>query len=180
MSAVGRSGVFDARIIAEAGNTRLLQRDRAHLVGSMDELVQEAGRAGRDGEQADSLVLWCPRDLVLADVAVRTYCEKHTCKRAQILASYEDVDAGAPSGACCDVCSQGAEVSASGPGTEEDADEDDDALYPPAPDAAELERILRVADRLKQFNATIPLTPTAPVEMLTGLTYYPGYLCYCC
>ncbi|MGH7646265.1 MAG: RecQ family ATP-dependent DNA helicase [Gemmatimonadales bacterium] len=48
---------------------------------------QEAGRAGRDGQQADCVVLWCRDDLAWGDLspAARRYVETRRCRRRMLL-----------------------------------------------------------------------------------------------
>ena len=87
---------------------------------SLDNYLQECGRAGRSGDQAYSTIYWCPRDAPmykdLSDqykqeiTLVRQYLENtETCRRVQLLKYFigeESKDPTVPThvGICCDVC----------------------------------------------------------------------------
>ena len=86
---------------------------------SMEDYMQEGGRAGRSGEQALSVVYWKPADAPLKKelktnrdkeiAAVRHYLENtSTCRRVQLLSYFEHTFAAEPMHVdktlCCDVC----------------------------------------------------------------------------
>ncbi len=90
---------------------------------SLEALLQEMGRGGRDGGAAASRVYWTPRRRVrLSDRAggegageavplspsLVAYCETRTCRRAALLAHFGERGAAAGGHAnCCDVCASG-------------------------------------------------------------------------
>lgn len=87
---------------------------------TLDDYLQESGRAGRSGDQAKSIIFWKPADAPLhkdlsiasnvAIAAVRHYLENTTeCRRIQLLRHFELNNTTATCNAltCCDVCAQG-------------------------------------------------------------------------
>jgi ATP-dependent DNA helicase RecQ len=54
---------------------------------TLEAYYQEAGRAGRDGNASECLILWRPRDLAFGDIApaMKRYVESRTNHRAMIL-----------------------------------------------------------------------------------------------
>ncbi len=57
---------------------------------TLESYYQEAGRAGRDGQQAECTVLWRPLDLVFGDVGaeMRRYLLARRCRRRMLLAYF--------------------------------------------------------------------------------------------
>jgi ATP-dependent DNA helicase RecQ len=70
---------------------------------TLEAYYQEAGRAGRDGQPAECLVLWRPGDLTWGDItpAMRRYVETRRCRRRMLL-EYFGQQLARCSG--CDVC----------------------------------------------------------------------------
>ena len=86
---------------------------------SLDDYLQESGRAGRTGEQATSTIYWCASDApkykeaknqhMEEILAVRLYLENVTeCRRHQLLKyfdqSQEHANKDTLNELCCDVC----------------------------------------------------------------------------
>lgn len=73
---------------------------------TISELVQESGRAGRDGTEARSVLLWSPTELAHCDADVREYCQSSDCKRKIMRAAFSEITdaADATPTECCDVC----------------------------------------------------------------------------
>jgi len=82
----------DVRVVVHWGPARTLEA-----------YYQEAGRAGRDGQGADCVVLWRPDDLAWGDLipAARRYVETRRCRRRMLLEYF-----GERAERCggCDVC----------------------------------------------------------------------------
>lgn len=75
---------------------------------NLDTLIQQFGRAGRQGQQAQHMLLFCGQDLPHVDVDVVTYLKNDgQCRRALLTELYE---AEEPEEVlahwCCDVCRQ--------------------------------------------------------------------------
>lgn len=86
---------------------------------SLDDYLQESGRAGRTGEQATSTIYWCSSDApkykeaknqrMEETLAVRSYLENTAeCRRRQLLQYFDQTQEHAtretPNPLCCDVC----------------------------------------------------------------------------
>ena len=79
---------------------------------TIEEYVQESGRAGRDGRQADAVLLWSPADDRKFDAfepesrpfKMRLYAGAATCRRQLLL---EALGSEAVVCSSCDVCSRG-------------------------------------------------------------------------
>ena len=99
-----------------AGVNQIIHYGAPH---SIEDYMQESGRAGRSGDQAFSVVYWRPADVPLKKelktnqdreiAAVRHYLENNTtCRRVQLLRYFEStfVDSLPPpvKSTCCDVC----------------------------------------------------------------------------
>jgi len=70
---------------------------------TLEAYYQEAGRAGRDGQPAECLVLWRPADLVWGDItpAMRRYVEARRCRRRTLLEYFGETFERCSG---CDVC----------------------------------------------------------------------------
>jgi superfamily II DNA helicase RecQ len=75
--------------------------------------VQEAGRGGRDGLPAVAILLWCRRDFLMCDLAMKAFClAQNGCKRLSIIKHFaaekheEKFDELKPTSPCCDVCTK--------------------------------------------------------------------------
>ena len=86
---------------------------------SLDDYMQESGRAGRSGDPAKSIIFWKPADAPLHHdlsiscnaslAAVRHYLENnHECRRIQLLRYFDLLSSVTTHNAstCCDVCAQ--------------------------------------------------------------------------
>ena len=84
---------------------------------SLDNYFQECGRAGRSGEQAFSVIYWCPRDARRfedtrdhhrrEEALVREYLENvNTCRRLQLMQYFigKEIKHYNIPQLCCDVC----------------------------------------------------------------------------
>lgn len=75
---------------------------------SMDMYVQESGRAGREGQQADCIILYHRYALSGQTTAeVKSYMKGTTCRRTQILKTFNLFSESSGSLLCCDICSSG-------------------------------------------------------------------------
>ncbi|MDP3909018.1 MAG: RecQ family zinc-binding domain-containing protein [Gemmatimonadales bacterium] len=72
---------------------------------TLEAYYQEAGRAGRDGQAAECLVLWQPDDFAWgggdASLAMRRYVESRRCRRRMMLQYFGENSTGCSG---CDVC----------------------------------------------------------------------------
>ena len=73
---------------------------------TLESYYQEAGRAGRDGRDAECVVLWRRGDFDWGDHAteIRRYVESRACRRGTLLAYFGEHSAGCAGCAGCDVC----------------------------------------------------------------------------
>ena len=97
---------------------------------SLEALLQEMGRGGRDGRAAASRVHWTPRrrvrlnragvdgagDVVPLSPSIVAYCESRTCRRSALLTHFGERGAAAGGHSnCCDVCASGGSAAAAAP-----------------------------------------------------------------
>jgi len=73
---------------------------------TLEAYYQEAGRAGRDGQRAECVILWRPDDFQCTecDAAMRRYVEGRACRRRMLLAHFGEVAAGGGRCGGCDRC----------------------------------------------------------------------------
>lgn len=75
---------------------------------SMDMYVQESGRAGRDGQLADCVILYHRYALSGETTSeVKTYMKGSTCRRNQIMSTFNLSSSFSGRLLCCDICCQG-------------------------------------------------------------------------
>lgn len=71
---------------------------------TLAEVMQESGRAGREGAPSRSLLLWCTRELRHCDEETRLYCAGLGCRRRAIRLAFNDAAPAVGLPQCCDVC----------------------------------------------------------------------------
>ncbi|KAL4236115.1 hypothetical protein ACF0H5_004501 [Mactra antiquata] len=72
----------------------------------IDTFVQQVGRAGRNGENADHLLLCTPRQINFVSKELQLYCRNSDqCRRKVLLENYVDINYSNVVGhKCCDLC----------------------------------------------------------------------------
>lgn len=73
---------------------------------NVDDLLQQLGRAGRDGKQAHHLLLYCPRQCRDLSDEVKEYLKCTTCYRKQLMSYYggQDELSMVDKHVCCTYC----------------------------------------------------------------------------
>ena len=66
--------------------------------------IQEAGRAGRNGEPAHNVIVYHGNQLSHCEKAVKTFCRTDNCIRQALFADYADVESVQPLHDCCSNC----------------------------------------------------------------------------
>ena len=79
----------------------------------IESYVQAFGRAGRDGEQSEALLMYHGHQLRLCTPVMLDYLKAETCRRLKILALFGDTNIGTngvvPKHLCCDICAKDCE-----------------------------------------------------------------------
>ncbi len=86
----------DVRYVVHIGPTR-----------SVVDHIQEAGHAGRDGNQAHNVVLFHGNQLYYCDKAVKEFVRASTCIRTALFKEFAEVDSTMPLHNCCSNCAKG-------------------------------------------------------------------------
>lgn len=68
--------------------------------------IQEAGRAGRNGEPAHNVIIYHGNQLSHCDKAVKTFCKADSCVRKALFADYAHVESVQPPHDCCSNCAK--------------------------------------------------------------------------
>lgn len=76
---------------------------------NIESYIQESGRAGRDGEQSSSFVLYQGLMLNHVNKDIKEYLRTNCCRRKHLLSSFDlasEVNNVSPKHLCCDICAK--------------------------------------------------------------------------